>query len=411
MKPSRSAFLSVIALVVIALVPLRAYAAAPPRIVTLADLASKPVEVAITSKHLTLIHFETGEVSMVAVGDPGLVTVTVKGADVLLKALTSSGSTNAFIWLGGRYTQWTFTVRQNTKDPRLIIVKDLAVGSGTRVEPRSTAGGTGGESRPATGLPAAAATTPGHVPSGISAESIAAPLPAHPPSPGTPSSSSAMGKGWDRGACESTSDLDDFVKTLTARQRGLFSEFLTAPSLATLQTLFLALNEQQRCGLLALLSVPATPTAFPSGSPALLPPTPQELEAKADKTEQAKEPTAEAGLRLGFHKLGRAGVIFSVTPQVVDGRLFLYYVLENRDEATLLTDILRLRVYDGHGQRVQFSIRRGTQDGYLGRLETGGLEYGLIAVATAEKDLLFEWNLVGFGSGEMRVARAAVQVP
>lgn len=34
-----------------------------------------------------------------------------------------------------------------------------------------------------------------------------------------------------------------------------------------------------------------------------------------------------------------ARVVFSVTPQVVDGQLFLYYVLENHSEATLLTDI------------------------------------------------------------------------
>src|SRR5438034_5341404 len=122
-RPHRSC-LPAFVLAAIVLAPLPVYAAAPPRVVALTELASKPVDVAISSKHLTLIHFETGDVSMVAVGDPAIVSVTVKGPDVLLKALTSSGSTNAFIWQAGRYTQWTFTVRQNSKDTRLIIVKD-----------------------------------------------------------------------------------------------------------------------------------------------------------------------------------------------------------------------------------------------------------------------------------------------
>src|SRR5439155_17263782 len=122
-RPHRG-YLSAFVLAAIVLTPLPVYAVAPPRVVALTELASKPVDVAISSKHLTLIHFETGDVSMVAVGDPAIVSVTVKGPDVLLKALSSSGSTNAFIWQAGRYTQWTFTVRQNSKDARLIIVKD-----------------------------------------------------------------------------------------------------------------------------------------------------------------------------------------------------------------------------------------------------------------------------------------------
>src|SRR5947208_13176004 len=125
---SRSAAFAL--LVATALTPVPAYAAAPPRVVGLAELAARPVEVAISTKQLTLIHFETGEVTMVAVGDPAIVNVTVKGPDVLLKALTSSGSTNAFIWQAGRYTQWTFMVRQNSKDARLIVVKDSVATSG-----------------------------------------------------------------------------------------------------------------------------------------------------------------------------------------------------------------------------------------------------------------------------------------
>ncbi len=96
MDPRRSC-ISAIVLVAMLLTPIHAYAAVPPRVIELSDLAAKPFEVAISSKQLTLIHFETGDVSMVAVGDPAIVNVTVKGPDVLLKALTSSGSTNAFI--------------------------------------------------------------------------------------------------------------------------------------------------------------------------------------------------------------------------------------------------------------------------------------------------------------------------
>lgn len=94
------------------------------RVVVLADLAVRAEEVGISSKHLTLIHFEMGDVSMVAVGDPTIVSVTVKGPDVLLKATAPSGTTNAFIWQASRYTQWLLVVRQDSKDARLIVVKD-----------------------------------------------------------------------------------------------------------------------------------------------------------------------------------------------------------------------------------------------------------------------------------------------
>src|SRR5438046_2176848 len=129
MNRSHRADLSAIALAAIALAPAQVYAVAPPRVVAIAELAARPIEVAISTKQLTLIHFETGEVSMVAVGNPPIVSVTVKGPDVLLKALTSSGSTNAFIWQGGRYTQWMLIVRQSSKEARLFIVKDWIPGA------------------------------------------------------------------------------------------------------------------------------------------------------------------------------------------------------------------------------------------------------------------------------------------
>ena len=106
-------------------VPVPVEAGSSVRVVVLADLTVRPEEVGISSKHLTLIHFEMGDVSMVAVGDPTIVSVTVKGPDVLLKATASSGTTNAFIWQASRYTQWLLVVRHDNKDARLIVVKDI----------------------------------------------------------------------------------------------------------------------------------------------------------------------------------------------------------------------------------------------------------------------------------------------
>ncbi len=106
-----------------------------------------------------------------------------------------------------------------------------------------------------------------------------------------------------------------------------------------------------------------------------------------------------------------AGVVFSVTPQVIDGQLFLYYVLENHSEAALLTDTLRLRIFDGSGKRLAFGINRVSRDGYLGRLETDGVEYGVIAVEVPKKILVLEWKLIRFRSGAQQLIRAEVQVP
>jgi Pilus formation protein N terminal region len=104
--------------------PLILEAGSAVRVVVWTDLTVRAEEVGISSKQLTLIHFEMGDVSMVAVGDPSIVSVTVKGPDILLKATASTGTTNAFIWQAGRYTQWILVVRHDSKDPRLIVVKD-----------------------------------------------------------------------------------------------------------------------------------------------------------------------------------------------------------------------------------------------------------------------------------------------
>lgn len=358
---------------------------------------------------------------MVAVGDPALVSVTVKGADVLLKAVTSSGSTNAFIWLGGRYTQWTFTVRNNTKDPRLIIVRDLAARSGARAEPRRISGGPEQGGNPATNLPAAPIAS-GQTVNGTLVGSLPPPPSVQPPSGRAAPSKPAAETASEIGACRSPVALDHFMRMLTARQRDLFGAFLTTPSLATLQLLFLELSAQQRCSLLALLSAPSTsgpssaglhtPIASGAGQTDGNPDAMHRGEERASRATCGTSPTdpGSEGIHHGDSPMD-ADTVFAVTPHVVDGRLLLYYVLENHGEATLLTDVLRLRITDGSGQRVGFAINRATREGYLGRLETGGVEYGLIAADTAEKLLVLEWNLVGFGSGKTHVARAAVQVP
>jgi hypothetical protein len=250
----RHAVLLVIMVAGIALIPTQASAATPPRIVALADVVSRPVEVAITTKHLTLIHFEAGEVSMVAVGDPAIVSVTVKGADVLLKALRPSGSTNGFIWQDNRYTQWTFTVRQNGKDARVIIVRDPVA----RDESSKGTSGSAKTERPTTGTKAAA-TRPRHSPSGSAAPSAATVAPPSEPSVNSAERHPEIAGGEPRVVCGASASLDLFVKTLNGRQRELFDAFLTGPSLASLQALLVELNGQQRCDLLALLSAPIPP--------------------------------------------------------------------------------------------------------------------------------------------------------
>src|SRR2546426_3418326 len=218
-----------VVLAAIALTPVHLYAAGPPHVVALAELASKSVEVVISSKHLTLIHFETGDVSMVAVGDPAIVSVTVKGPDVLLKALAASGSTNAFIWQGGRYTQWTFTVRQNSKDARLIVVRDLPAtgrdGSARGSEDAGKGDKTAVEST-------AAPVTPGSPVVVSAARSAAAPVLAPQPSAGSARPQPSTTPAATRDACGASATLDQFMKTLSDRQRALFNAFLTEPTLA-----------------------------------------------------------------------------------------------------------------------------------------------------------------------------------
>ena len=406
-----------VVLAAIALTPVHLYAAAPPHVVALAELAARPVEVAISTKQLTLIHFETGDVSMVAVGDPAIVSVTVRGPDVLLKALASSGSTNAFIWQGGRYTLWTFTVHQNSKDARLIVVKDLAAtmdGSARGTED------VGKDGKPAAGSTVAPSTSGSPAAGTSAAGSAAPPSPAQQQSPGSAQPQQSTAGAATRDACGASTTLEQFMETLGDRQRALFSAFLTEPTLARLQTLLLELSEKQRCDLLALLSVSSNQAATNF-------PRPNRTESASHSTNtqnvnQIKQQTVESQRELEAHEAAGtapdqfsssmpAGVALTVTPQIIDGQLFFHYTLENQSKDTLLTDILRLRLFDRVGNRLAFKINRASRDGYIGRLETNGVEYGLIGIDVDEEVLVLEWKLVIQGSGAPQLLRMEVQIP
>lgn len=210
------------------------------------------------------------------------------------------------------------------------------------------------------------------------------------------------------------------MKTLGDRQRALFSAFLTKRTLARLEALLLELSAKQRCDLLALLSVPSDQAATDF-------PNPTRTESAYPRTDthnnnRVKQQTAESKRELEAQgvagtapsepsSLLPAGVALTVTPQIIDGQLFFHYILENQSEDTLLTDILRLRISDRNGNRLAFRINRASQDGYIGRLETNGVEYGLIGIDADEEVLVLEWKLVIQGSGAPRLLRMEVQIP
>jgi hypothetical protein len=420
MNPTRTCLFAFV-LAAVALTPVRAYAAAPPRVVSLLEVAAKAFEVPISSKQLTLIHFETGDVGMVAVGDPTIVNVTVKGPDVLLKALASSGSTNAFIWQAGRYTQWTLTVRQNSKDPRLIIVKESVAITGD--EPSSQSVERGGRDKKTVTSEAPTTTKSGPPLAGATVGSATTPpAPAQQPSTAIGSEQSANTQAMINEACGKSLVLDQFTKTLNDRQRELFGMFLTEPTLARLQALVRELSPQQRCDLLALLSVSASSKQAPVDPPRSAGTTPGPSTTAAQNNGQAAPQTAQVRPEPQAQRppsseasqpdsSAPAPVALTVIPELIDGQVFLYYTLENQGEATLLADILRLRIFDRNGARLAFRISRASEGGYLGRLEQDGVEYGVIAVDASEKSLVLEWKLIQLGSGAQQLMRAEVQVP
>lgn len=396
----------IILIVAIVSVPVSTQAAIPPRVVTLAELAAKAVDVTISGKHLTLIHFETGEVTMVAVGDPDIVNVTVKGPDVLLKALASTGSTNAFIWQAGRYTQWIFTVRQNTKDPRLIIVKDLAAVPSD--EPTNKRTSRQEEDGRATSDWALGSTAPSLVVTGA-AGNTSTPLAIVPAPPDVLSPQPVPNQAVASDACGKRPTLDQFVRTLTPRQRELFGMFLREPDLTKIQALLRDLTVQQRRDLVAFLSGPDDAAQSARALSDAERPAPSV--AGAERSDQSASAPIQNSENPEAKASSGVPVAFTVTPDVVGDQLFFSYRLANEGQSTLLADILRLRVLDARGNRLAFRINRVSRDGSIGRLEPNGVEYGVISVNDPAQVVALEWKLVTLGSGIERLVRIEAPVP
>src|SRR5207249_1569306 len=104
------------------------------------------------------------------------------------------------------------------------------------------------------------------------------------------------------------------------------------------------------------------PTRAESMSPGTA--TKNDNQVKQQTAEGQREPETQevAGIRPAQPRSSMpARVALTVTPQVIDGQIFLHYILENQSEETLLTDILRLRLFDDNGNRLAFKINRASQ--------------------------------------------------
>lgn len=398
----RTRTVALIAFVITALLvaaSLPTHAAGAPRVVLLSDASAAAIEVAVSPKQLTLIHFDSGDVSMVAVGDTSMVNVVVRGAEVLVKALAFSGTTNAFIWVVGQYTQWKLTIR-DANDPRVIIVKD---GEG---QPARTSGSkSNGEGKAAApGKPVTITSAYQPKPDPGKPATQTSPPPAATQQP--PAASSSTPPAAPPAAQAGSSELDQFLKSLNAKQLELFSALLQDPSLIKLSALVRELSPEQRRQLLALLAAPGA--LDQAGKPAARTSQSSPVPAKAPAA-QAGQPAPVVAARVNTEV--PAGLSFSVTPQVVGSQVFVNYVLQNQGDATVLADGLRLRVLDRQGNRLAYIITRTSQDGYVGRLSSGDVEAGVLTIDTTEKVVIVEWTLVEVGSGAQQILRAEIQVP
>lgn len=361
-----------------------------PRVVALATAEARPIEVAVSTKQVTLIHFDVGDVTMVAVGDPALVSVTVQGPDVLLRAQAFGGATNGFIWVAGRYTQWRFVVT-DAPASRVIVVREQVPSP-----------------RPVTVTSAYRPPQRAHPPASA-------------PAPSSPSQAPPEGE---------RNTFERFLRSLSPRQLELFRAFLASPTLARLSALVQALNPAQQQLLLALLagqvtqggppgqgtpqgpppSAGARPPVPAPSAPAVPPaPSPERPPAPQPATPAAPQVPPVAGARVSVH--APEGVVMVVTPHRVGERLFVSYVLQNRGSTTLLLDSLRLRILDRRGERLAYTITRTSHDGYVGRLGPGSAEAGVITVEGAERAVVLEWTAVEVGTGQEVVLRAEVEVP
>ena len=121
------------------------------------------------------------------------------------------------------------------------------------------------------------------------------------------------------------------MKILNARQREFFSVLLTDPSLTRLQALFRELSAQQRWDLLAFLSAPASSAPVAIGALGSIAPESISSGGNSHETDQARNRTTETScgsppqdgkstVTAQGESPPSAGVVFTVTPEVIDGR-------------------------------------------------------------------------------------------
>jgi hypothetical protein len=91
--------------------------------------------------------------------------------------------------------------------------------------------------------------------------------------------------------------------------------------------------------------------------------------------------------------------------------LLINYAMSNEGQATLLADFTRLRVYDAAGREIAFRVTRGTSGPFLGRLQPGEVETGVLTVAGSHAIVVIDWTLVEVGTGATRLIRVRLAAP
>jgi hypothetical protein len=113
----------------------RGAALQPPAPVAVPEsqVASTPYPVALAPDgELRILHFETGLVSSVLVGQPWLVTVVIQGSDVILQARASSGATPVVVYVGAVATLWQVTIGPHGPvSPKITVTAGRPSGPGS----------------------------------------------------------------------------------------------------------------------------------------------------------------------------------------------------------------------------------------------------------------------------------------
>lgn len=109
------------------------------------QVASTPYPIPLAPDgELRILHFETGLVSSVLVGQPWLVTVIIQGSDVILQARASSGSTPVVVYVGAVATLWQVTIGPHRPaNPKITVTAGRPSGpeSGAQASPAGTTAG------------------------------------------------------------------------------------------------------------------------------------------------------------------------------------------------------------------------------------------------------------------------------